>query len=76
MLSQYALLWAADNPGLVDRLVILNTPLTRNAKLRPELVRARACAAGRAGDTQRGASARCACQGAGGGSRRTHADIR
>lgn len=41
VLSQYALLWAADNPGLVDRLVILNTPLAASSKLRPELVRAR-----------------------------------
>lgn len=37
MLSQYALLWAADNPSLVERLIILNTPLAPRAKLRPEL---------------------------------------
>ncbi|KAI8464082.1 MAG: cytidylyltransferase family-domain-containing protein [Monoraphidium minutum] len=37
VLSQYALLWALDNPGLVERLVILNTPLAASNKLRPEL---------------------------------------
>ncbi|KAG2498156.1 hypothetical protein HYH03_003913 [Edaphochlamys debaryana] len=37
ILSQYALLWAQENPGMVERLLILNTPLALNAKLRPEL---------------------------------------
>ena len=37
MLSQYAMLWAAENPGKVERLLMFNTPLNRKTKLRPEL---------------------------------------
>ncbi|GBF97090.1 haloalkane dehalogenase-like [Raphidocelis subcapitata] len=37
VLSQYALLWAAEHPGVVGRLLILNTPLAASTKLRPEL---------------------------------------
>ena len=40
VLPQYALLWAAGRPDLVERLVVLNTPLSPRAQLRPELVRA------------------------------------
>lgn len=37
VLGQFALLWAAANPDKVARLVIINTPLSLKAKLRPEL---------------------------------------
>ncbi|KAL6764006.1 Alpha/Beta hydrolase protein [Haematococcus lacustris] len=37
VLSQYALLWAQQNERKVSRLLILNTPLSTNSKLRPEL---------------------------------------
>ena len=37
VLSQYAMLWAAENPGRVERLLMFNTPLNRKTKLRPEL---------------------------------------
>lgn len=37
VLSQYALLWALQNESKVARLLILNTPLSRSSKLRPEL---------------------------------------
>ncbi|GFH13758.1 Slu7 domain-containing protein [Haematococcus lacustris] len=37
VLSQYALLWAQQNERKVARLLILNTPLSTNSKLRPEL---------------------------------------
>lgn len=37
VLPHYAMLWALDNPGLVDRLLVLNTPLSPSSKLRPEL---------------------------------------
>lgn len=35
--SQYALKWALENPGLIARLLILNTPLSKKSSLRPEL---------------------------------------
>lgn len=37
VLGQYALLWAQQNPDKVDRLLVLNTPLAKSSKLRPEL---------------------------------------
>lgn len=37
MLGQFALKWALENPGQVNRLMILNTPLNKSSKLRPEL---------------------------------------
>uniref|UniRef100_A0A061QYM8 Haloalkane dehalogenase n=1 Tax=Tetraselmis sp. GSL018 TaxID=582737 RepID=A0A061QYM8_9CHLO len=37
ILAQYALLWALDNPDRIDKLVILNTPLSTKAKLPPYL---------------------------------------
>ena len=37
ILGQYALLWAQENPDKIDRLLILNTPVAKGSKLRPEL---------------------------------------
>ncbi|KXZ44230.1 hypothetical protein GPECTOR_70g460 [Gonium pectorale] len=37
VLGQYGLLYALEHPDQVERLLILNTPLALNAKLRPEL---------------------------------------
>lgn len=37
VLGQYAMLWAMANPDKIDKLVVLNTPLGQNTKLRPEL---------------------------------------
>eukprot|EP00873_Tetraselmis_striata_P041335 jgi/Tetstr1/461599/TSEL_006700.t1 len=37
ILAQYALLWAAENPDMVEKLVILNTPLSPKTKLPPYL---------------------------------------
>mmetsp|Transcript_16062 Transcript_16062/g.43766 ORF Transcript_16062/g.43766 Transcript_16062/m.43766 type:complete len:369 (-) Transcript_16062:507-1613(-) len=37
VLSQYGLLWAAQNEDKVARLMILNTPLSLGSKLRPDL---------------------------------------
>ena len=37
VLGQYALLWAQQNADKVDRLLVLNTPLAKSSKLRPEL---------------------------------------
>ncbi|PNW85621.1 hypothetical protein CHLRE_03g195200v5 [Chlamydomonas reinhardtii] len=37
VLSQYAMLYAQENPNQIARLLILNSPLALNAKLRPEL---------------------------------------
>lgn len=37
MLGQYAILWAMSNPDKVNKLIVLNTPLGRKTKLRPEL---------------------------------------
>lgn len=37
VLGQYALLWAARHPDKVSRLLLLNTPISLGAKLRPEL---------------------------------------
>lgn len=37
VLSQYALLWALANEGLVDKLIIINSPLAAKSQLRPEL---------------------------------------
>lgn len=37
ILGQYAMLWALSNPDKVDKLVVLNTPVGRKSKLRPEL---------------------------------------
>ena len=37
VLGQYGLLWAAKNPEKVEKLIILNTPLSLSSKLRPDL---------------------------------------
>ena len=37
ILSQYALTYALEHQGQVERLMILNTPVAKNSKLRPEL---------------------------------------
>lgn len=37
MLSQYALLWALENEDLVEKLIIINSPLAAKSQLRPEL---------------------------------------
>lgn len=37
ILAQYALLWAAENPDMVAKMVILNTPLSPKTKLPPYL---------------------------------------
>eukprot|EP00195_Chlamydomonas_chlamydogama_P017034 CAMPEP_0202894956 /NCGR_PEP_ID=MMETSP1392-20130828/4247_1 /ASSEMBLY_ACC=CAM_ASM_000868 /TAXON_ID=225041 /ORGANISM="Chlamydomonas chlamydogama, Strain SAG 11-48b" /LENGTH=374 /DNA_ID=CAMNT_0049579815 /DNA_START=22 /DNA_END=1146 /DNA_ORIENTATION=- len=37
ILGQYGLLYALANPDKVDRILILNTPVSRGSKLRPEL---------------------------------------
>ncbi len=37
MLGQYGLLYALEHPDQISRLLVLNTPLAVNAKLRPEL---------------------------------------
>ena len=35
ILGQYALLWAAENPDLIDKMIILNTPLSLDTPLPP-----------------------------------------
>jgi hypothetical protein len=37
VLSQYSLAWALDNESSIDKLVILNSPLSAKSQLRPEL---------------------------------------
>ncbi|GAX76419.1 hypothetical protein CEUSTIGMA_g3864.t1 [Chlamydomonas eustigma] len=37
ILGQYALLYALEHPDQIERLMVLNTPLSRKSKLRPEL---------------------------------------
>ncbi|KAG1679649.1 hypothetical protein FOA52_006166 [Chlamydomonas sp. UWO 241] len=37
VLGQFALRYAQENPAQIERLMVLNTPLARNSKLRPEL---------------------------------------
>ena len=37
ILSQYALTYALEHPDQIDRLMILNTPVSKSSKLRPEL---------------------------------------
>ena len=37
VLGQFAMLWALSHPDKIDKLVVLNTPVGRKSKLRPEL---------------------------------------
>ena len=37
ILGQYAMLWAMQHPDQVEKIIVLNTPLGRQCKLRPEL---------------------------------------
>lgn len=37
ILSHIAMLWASQNPDIVSKLIIMNTPLSLKSKLRPEL---------------------------------------
>ena len=37
ILSQFALTYALDHPAQIEKLMVLNTPVARNSKLRPEL---------------------------------------
>lgn len=37
VLGQIGMLWASQNSDKIEKLIVLNTPLSRSAKLRPEL---------------------------------------